>query len=84
MVPSRGQKNEAYDPLMPVHEEQMRYVEYYLSGTDFILNGIFCFFNLNPGEYELTINAKGFKQYLRRYVVEEGEYKNSILVELEK
>lgn len=84
VVPSHGQKNEAYDPLMPIREEQMRYVEYYLSGTDFISNGIFCFFNLDPGEYELTIDTKGYKQYFGKYVVEPGQYKNSILVELEK
>jgi uncharacterized alpha/beta hydrolase family protein len=84
LVPSHGQKSEAYDPLMPIREEQIRYAEYYLSGTDFISNGFFCFFNLNPGEYELIINAKGYKQYLRRYIIERGQYKNSILVELEK
>jgi pimeloyl-ACP methyl ester carboxylesterase len=84
LVPSNSQKGEAYDSIMPIREEQIRYAEYYLSGTDFISNGFFCFFNLNPGEYELTIIAKGYKKFFRKYIVERGQYKNSILVELEK
>jgi pimeloyl-ACP methyl ester carboxylesterase len=73
-----------YDPLIPSQEQGVNYPEYYLSGTDFTSNGIFCFFDLPAGEYELTIDATGYERYSRKCNVEPGQYKNTMVIELVK
>lgn len=44
----------------------------YISRTDFYLNKYFAFFGLPAGEYMLTIKAKGFKPFEKKYSVTPG------------
>jgi len=60
------------------------YSEQYLSGTDYTVNGQFFFFDLPGGEYELTINAKGYRSYSQVCNVSPGQYKNTIVIALVK
>ena len=74
----------SHDPVIPLQEEEIGYSEYYLASRDFAANGIFCFFGLPVGEYELIIDAEGYQQYSERYFVKPGDYKNTLHIELEK
>ncbi len=86
LIPLEGAVRESgnFDPLVPLQEEEVGYSKYYLSATDFSLNGIFCFFDLPGGEYELTLNAKGYELYSEKYNVKPGEYQNTLLIELQR
>ncbi len=74
IIPLKGEA-ENHDEYFPEH---------YLSATDFTFKGAFFFFDLLPGEYELTINAEGYEPYSRTCNVVTGEYKNSVVVKLIK
>jgi triacylglycerol esterase/lipase EstA (alpha/beta hydrolase family) len=80
--------NGTYRALTPLQEEEISYNElypdHYLSGTDFTSQGTFFFFGLPAGVYELTITAKGHKQYSKMYNVGLGEYKDTMIIELVK
>jgi hypothetical protein len=84
VTPVRGDAGEggSYDPLIPLQEEEIGYAEYYLSGTDFTSNGVFAFFGLPAGEYELIINATGYEPYSEFCTVKPGQYKNTMHIEL--
>jgi len=45
----------------------------FVSSTDFCTKDYFHFFGLPAGKYEVEIIAKGFKPYLRTYVVKPGQ-----------
>ena len=79
--------NGIYRILTPQNEEigySELFPEYYLSETDFTSQGTFFFFGLASGQYELTINAKGYEQYSEICNVKPGQYLNTIIIELEK
>ena len=63
----------SYNELFPEH---------YLSETDFTSDGTFFFFGLPAGEYELTINAKGYEPYSEVCNVRLGQYHNTMRIEL--
>lgn len=71
-----------YDPLIPLQEEETRYSDYYLSATDFASKGLFFFFDLPAGEYELTIHAKGYEPYSEMCDVRLGHYQNPMTIKL--
>ncbi|MCP4105416.1 MAG: alpha/beta hydrolase [Desulfobacteraceae bacterium] len=73
-----------YSILIPLLEEKLNFAEYYLSATDFVFKGLFFFFGLPAGEYELVINAKGYEQYSEICNVRLGQYQNVMLIELVK
>jgi hypothetical protein len=73
-----------YNPLIPLQEEEIGYADYYLSATDFAANGLFCFFDLPAGSYELAIDAEGREPYSRTYKVIPGQYLNAVIIELVK
>ncbi len=75
--------NEISRTLVP-REKKISYSEHYLSGTDYLENGTFVFYDLPGGEYELIINAKGYEQYSKTYLVNLGEYSNMLDVKLVK
>lgn len=77
---ARGSGN--YDPLIFQSEEDISYSKYYLSATDFSVNGLFCFFGLPAGEYEFILNAKGYEPYSEKCNVKPGQYQSTLLVEL--
>lgn len=77
--------NELYRTLIPLEEAERNYSElypeYYLSQTDYSFQGAFFFFGLTAGEYELTINAKGYAPYSETCNVIPGQYQNTVIVE---
>ena len=68
--------------LIPLKEEDISYSDHYLSGTDYAAKGIFCFYGLTAGEYELTINANGYKQYSEMRNVRLWQYWNIMTIKL--
>lgn len=74
--------------LIPLKDKEFghneRFPEHYLSATDFSVNGVFFFFGLPAGKYELIVNANGFKQYSEVCNVRLGEYQNTMIIELVK
>lgn len=68
---------------IPLQEEES-YGEYFLSATDFTAKGAFFFFGLPAGEFELTINAKGYERYSKMCNVRLGQYQNTMVIHLEK
>ena len=80
--------NGTYRTLTPLKEEEISYSELYpenyLSETDYTSQGTFFFFGLPAGEYELTLTAKGYKQYSKMLNVRPGQYKNTMIIELMK
>ncbi len=74
--------------LTPLQEKGGSYSEHhpehYLSSTDFASNGAFFFFELPAGKYDLTINAKGYKQYSGFCNVIPGHYQHTMTIELVK
>ncbi len=74
--------------LTPLKDEEKNYndiyPEYYLREEDYSIQGTFFFFGLPAGQYELSVNAKGYKPYSKNYTVEPGEYKGAVRVDLEK
>ena len=74
--------------LIPIKDEEISYSEHYpdhyLSATDFAANGAFFFFGLPAGQYELIINANGYRQYSEVCNVKPGEYQNTLTIELER
>ena len=68
--------------LIPLKEEDISYSDHYLSGTDYAAKGAFYFYGLSAGEYELTINAKGYEQYSEIRNVRPGQYENAMAIEL--
>lgn len=70
--------------LKPWKGEDMSFSEIHLSETDYTSNGVFFFFGLLPGEYQLDLKAKGYKKYSIMYKVELGQYQNPLIIELEK
>jgi len=80
--------NGTHRTLIPLQKEAISYdelyPEHYLSGKDFTLQGTFFFFRMPAGEYELTITAKGYKQYSKMCNVRQGEYKDTMIIELVK
>lgn len=73
----------AHRTTIPLREEES-YSEYFLSATDFTAKGAFFFFGLPAGEYELTINAKGYEQYSEMCNVRLGQYQNTMVINLVK
>ncbi|MFC1523945.1 alpha/beta hydrolase [Thermodesulfobacteriota bacterium] len=80
--------NEFSRTLIPLQEDTIsysaHYPERYLSETDYASLGTFFFFGLPAGEYELTVNAKGYEPYSETCTVIPGQYQNSIIIELVK
>ena len=80
--------HEIHRTLIPLQDDAVSYTElypeHYLSETDFTAQGTFFFFGLPAGEYEMTINAKGYEQYSEIYNVKLGQYQNTIIIELVK
>ena len=74
LIPLKGEKK-TYNEIFPEH---------YLRDEDFALQGSFVFFGLPAGDYELSITAKGYKPYTGNYIVELGQYQNTVRVELQK
>lgn len=70
-----------YRNLIP-QKEDLVYSEKYLSGTDFAVKGGFQFFGLPAGEYELTINAIGYKSYNKTKTINPGQYESPMIIEL--
>ena len=73
----------AHRTLIPLQEKES-YSEYFVSATDFTSKGTFFFFGLPAGEYELTINAKGYEQYSEMCNVGLGQYQNTMVINLVK
>lgn len=73
----------AHRTTIPLQEEES-YSEFFLSATDFTAKGAFFFFGLPAGEYELTINAKGYEQYSEMCNVRLGQYQNTMVINLVK
>ena len=67
--------------LIPL-EEELSYSDHYLTETDYAAKGVFYFYGLPAGEYELTINASGYKQYSEMRNVRPGQYGNTMTIEL--
>ena len=63
-------------------EEELSYSDHYLTETDYAAKGVFYFYGLPAGEYELKINAGGYKQYSGTYKVRLGHYENAIAIKL--
>ena len=79
--------NEIHRTLIPLQEEisyTELYPEHYLSETDFSSQGTFFFFGLPAGNYELTVNAKGYKPCSLNCNVKSGQFQNTIIIELVK
>ncbi|MCD4723149.1 MAG: hypothetical protein K8S13_25310 [Desulfobacula sp.] len=53
-----------------------------MSGTDYAAKGIFFFYGLTVWEYELTINANGYKQYSQMHNVRPEQYGNAMAIKL--
>ncbi len=68
--------------LIPLQEEDISDSDHYLSGTDYAAKGVFYFYGLKAGEYELTINANGYEQYSEMRNVRPGQYGNAMTIEL--
>ncbi|MFC1494042.1 lipase family alpha/beta hydrolase [Thermodesulfobacteriota bacterium] len=76
-----------YRTLTPLNEGQSYsdlYPEYYLSKKDFTSQGAFFFFGLPAGKYELIMNVKGYKPYIKALNVRPGIYQDTIVIELVK
>lgn len=67
--------------LIPV-EEELSYPDHYLTETDYAAQGVFYFYGLPAGEYELTITANGYQQYSETHKVRPGQYENAIAIKL--
>lgn len=67
--------------IIPV-EEELNYPDHYLTETDYVAQGVFYFYGLPAGEYELTIIASGYKQYSETHQVRPGQYENAIAIKL--
>jgi pimeloyl-ACP methyl ester carboxylesterase len=70
--------------LIPLKQEDISYSDHYLSETDYAAKGFFYFYGLSAGEYELTINAKGYEQYSEVRNVRPEQYENEMTIELVK
>ena len=72
--------------LIPLQENGLTYddlyPQHYISGEDFTAQGVFFFFGLPSGEYELGVNAKGYKPYITNCDVLPGQYRNTMVIEL--
>lgn len=58
--------------LRPLLENEAEVWDAYLDGKDGASGPLFSFVNLDPGEYELEIRARGYHPYLERCRVEAG------------
>lgn len=67
-------------PLM----ERGNFAEHYLLRKDYSSEGMFFFFDLPKGEYELIIHAAGHKPYHGKCKVMPGQYQKVLAVELQK
>ena len=68
--------------VRPVEDRTLDAYERLISSTDFCTPKYFHFFGLPAGEYEVEITAKGFKPYLRTYVIKPGRPANIRAIEL--
>lgn len=67
--------------LIP-QNEAIDFAEHYLPETDYAARGEFYFYGLPEGEYELTINASGYKQYSKSHKVRPGFHDGALNIEL--
>ncbi|OQX14041.1 MAG: hypothetical protein BWK76_15285 [Desulfobulbaceae bacterium A2] len=68
--------------LHPLEDETINYTDLGISRTDFCHNGLFNFYGLPTGTYELVIHASGYQPKTESYVVTPGkqeEYKIMLL-----
>jgi pimeloyl-ACP methyl ester carboxylesterase len=63
-------------------EDRQSFNEYLISRTDFCLDAFFYFFGLPAGEYELLINAQGYKPKSVRHIVTPGQDRDLLTTEL--
>ena len=68
---------------MPV-EGELKFLEHYLAEKDYYHNGIFYFFNLPEGEYELSVDARGYQKFVARYKVVPGQNYNLMNIVLQR
>ena len=70
--------------ITPLKEEDPNFLDLYLSGTDYATRGMFCFYGLSAGRYEVTLNAKGYEPYSEARTVYPGHYGNEMEITLTK
>ena len=59
--------------LVPRRETESSVLDAYLDGHDHASNHLFCFVGLPPGQYVLTVSARGFETNASRYSVVPGQ-----------
>lgn len=62
--------------------EDVNFLDYTLSRSDFYYKGNFVFFGLPPGEYELTIRAQDHEPFVKKCVIKAGIQLDPFLIEL--
>jgi len=63
-------------------EAEVDPAEPYLTGTDYVGQGVFYFCNLPAGSYDLTIEADGYEPYRTVRDVRPGRYEGELTIEL--
>ncbi len=70
--------------LVPQPTGAPDYAQHYLSGTDFVAEGVFAFHRLPAGEYEITVSADGYHDCSARQEVRLGQAGSALMLELRK
>lgn len=60
--------------LVPQSAARGALLDAYLDGRDAAANQLFCFVGLAAGEYQLTVEARGYETYTSTYAVTPGHY----------
>ncbi len=68
--------------LYPLEGEEVDYLDYIISRTDYCYKGYFYFFGLPVGIYELVIHAPGYKSIAKKYSVIPGRQEEQAVTEL--
>ena len=68
--------------LSPLTGENIDYIGYLISCSDFCYNGSFFFFGLPAGVYELVIHAQGYQPLTQKYSVTPGKQDEQMVSEL--
>ncbi len=68
--------------LSPLTGENIDYMGYLISRSDFCYDGSFFFFGLPAGVYELVINAQGYQPLTQKYSVTPGKQDEQMVSEL--
>jgi pimeloyl-ACP methyl ester carboxylesterase len=68
--------------LITLEGEDINWYDYLIPRVDHYYKGNFIFFGLPPGEYQLTIQAQGYKPFMKKCLIAAGKQTDPLLVEL--